>query len=658
MTPSPGVAHSLFSQRLTKIYEDSNNDIERSTKILECYLADILRPASPDPAAFSYQVCDGPDDGGLDAYAVDDEEKEIWLIQGKWYGDERKLSEKESVELINFVQHRLLLDDRSDLNSDVKAFMSKYQAYYVNYKAHLVYVTNAEFDKNAAALYKQLKAFSFNVLGEEDLATEWYNVLSKNEPVDNNLLIALREGCYFTTGFTVPGDEGKTQGIRVLQCMLSALDLRRAYDRWMRKLLIRNLRYGIGGNINLKMKATAESDLRTAFYAFHNGISIVCPKFEIIEISKKPETEDLKKMYPFLDEGQIDYITSSPDTGAVKQFVFLKDFQVVNGGQSTVTLSEVKKEMLKDIFLPCKITETSSEKLSDTIAIYNNTQNKITPEDLVSNSPEQTFLQNYAALEIDPPIFYQRKRGEKWVDIFRARSGEPPKERRITYPKAFQAFLAFMGDPGDAYSRPAAFVSPDGMAYRQINDYSKKDVILMSGIISNYEGVYSKADPEPAFVKYWTQWAVASFGHISRYGLNSTSSNQLKDRMLSETGMDEWKRIRGLLIVIVKRILKAYFQEIDEQGYQKLFKNDAEVFDLSKIKIRSSEISKYLDSRVKGEDLLSVANAQDELDYKMTRYEVHFAVFARMIDKVLDDDPSLLSKFIPAEGKKTSGAKK
>jgi len=155
----------------------------------------------------------------------------------------------------------------------------------------------------------------------------------------------------------------------------------------------------------------------------------------------------------------------------------------VNGAQSTITLSEIPDDKLCDISVPCKITQSPSPKLAHMVAYCNNSQNKITPEDLVANSAEQILLQSYAALDVEPVIFYRRKKGENWNDLNRICYRIPPlptplKLRHLNYIKTYQVFLAFTGDPAEAYSRPKALILPNTPCYDEISSYPDKEEIL------------------------------------------------------------------------------------------------------------------------------------------------------------------------------------
>ena len=348
---------------------------------------------------------------------------------------------------------------------------------------------------------------------------------------------------------------------------------------------------------------------------------------------------------PGMDDEEAEYAVDLANSG-VRDAVWLRNFQIVNGAQSTVTLSDVPDEKLKDIKIPCKITRAPSPEVSALIARYNNTQNKITPVDLVANSAEQTLMQNYAATRFVPPIFYQRKRGEKWTDLFRASGKAPPRERRLDFVKTYQAFLSFCGWPGGAYTRPAALIYPDTPGYDQISDYPGKDLVLTAGLIANYERDWEppvKKAPRD-YEKFWTQWAIAVFGHVFRVHIEEADQAKLKVGLLGENGPKVWKRIREGLVEIFDELFDEYFDQVDD--YQDFFKNDEEAFNLrgfSKVKV--GEVARYIVPKLRGKgDLYTMKQEQANETTKIDYYEVNFAVVAAIVDKILQADKSIAVK--------------
>lgn len=171
-------------------------------------------------------------------------------------------------------------------------------------------------------------------------------------------------------------DEGSAVIVNV-----SAFAIKELYAMHSTNLLSRNLRYFIKKrDIDASINETINKE-PSAFWFKNNGITIVCDDFDI--------------------DGK---------------FVKLRNFSIVNGGQTT-TLLHKSKEINKsnDLYLPCKIirtigeTEDAKNLFSLEIAKATNSQKAIKQIDLKSNAPEQV---RFASEMRNIGLFYQTKRGE------------------------------------------------------------------------------------------------------------------------------------------------------------------------------------------------------------------------------------------------------
>lgn len=161
----------------------------------------------------------------------------------------------------------------------------------------------------------------------------------------------------------------------------SAFSIKELYATHGFNLLSRNLRYHInnGTNIDRAIKETIAND-REMFWFKNNGLTIICDDF---------------------------YISGNQ--------AHLKNFSIVNGGQTTYNLYKSSLNKDTDFSLPCKIikisgnTEDEKNLFALEIAKATNSQKAIKPVDLKANSPEQIrFGKEMRSLS----IFYQTKRGE------------------------------------------------------------------------------------------------------------------------------------------------------------------------------------------------------------------------------------------------------
>lgn len=147
-----------------------------------------------------------------------------------------------------------------------------------------------------------------------------------------------------------------------------------------KKILEKNIRYYKGLNaINKKIKETAESPVESQFFWFvNNGISLVCDSF-------------------------------APPKGDANgnKILKLKNPMIINGGQTTVTLSNANIHENTRILL--KIYDLSDDEIIAKITEGTNSQNPINFRDLKSNNPIQKIIQDYFK---DNGILLEIKGGE------------------------------------------------------------------------------------------------------------------------------------------------------------------------------------------------------------------------------------------------------
>ncbi len=587
-----------------------SDPVKRSKAVTEFYMAKILEPTYYGSNGV---LTDGANDGGLDAYLEIDAEKKIILVQCVWLDQGgSSLSKKDGRKLLHFYEDYLSKNEIAGLKEDVAQFVRKYNSILKGYELEFRYVTNGVVQKADASAYPA----ALQVIGPTMLDIELYCAFAEVEPVKNTIEFRLDDKKYFE--WTIRTDPN--QKVNVLQCMVSGLDLAQAYRIHKDKLLMRNLRFLLGGKINERIYETAEKPEESSkFYLYHNGISVTCDKYEFVN----------------REEGV-----------AVK----LTNAQIVNGGQSTATLSKIPDAILDTIRLPCKISQTTDTGLEQSIAESNNTQNSIKPLDLIANSDSLVFLQNFAAGMITPPIFLKRKSGkEDWKNV---KMGEglkkPPSLRTIHYKDAAQGFFAFSGHPVKAYGAPTPYITPNSNGiYLSMVRYPDPKLMIAAGLLTKYENEVDTVVPK--FTKYWSTWAVAAFGHIYNYEMtNNKTKKQALSKILSEKGPETWKHpIRGELIKLFEEIFPKYYPKLqfgEDYLMQGFFKGQQEVFDIDKVRgIAPTDILSYIGVGKSDLKLSELKNAQK---ISFTRYDVDFAVFAAAMHKELAADSSILNRII------------
>jgi hypothetical protein len=173
------------------------------------------------------------------------------------------------------------------------------------------------------------------------------------------------------------------------------------YEQYGSRLLEQNVRSFLQftGKINKGIRRTI-MDEPHMFLAFNNGIAATAEEVQLVDLPN----------------------------GKGKAIGFVRDLQIVNGGQTTASIYHTWKKDKKDIseiYVPVKLSVVKKkDKFSEVvgrISEYANTQNKVSVVDLSSNKPSHIELEKLSRAIWAPPKkgetqqtiwFYERARGQ------------------------------------------------------------------------------------------------------------------------------------------------------------------------------------------------------------------------------------------------------
>ncbi len=198
-------------------------------------------------------------------------------------------------------------------------------------------------------------------------------------------------------------------------CILPGSVLADIYEKYGSQLLEGNVRSFLSTKVAVNKKIR-ETIIRfpKMFFAYNNGISVTASGL-VIE-----------------DNGRGRFIT------------FAKDFQIINGGQTTASISNARhrdKAKLEDIFVQMKLTEIDSdpEKTNDlvrNISKSSNSQNKVSEADFFSTHAfhirieqisRRIFAPASGGAQYSTKWFYERARGQYLQEQMRMTSSEKDK---------------------------------------------------------------------------------------------------------------------------------------------------------------------------------------------------------------------------------------
>ncbi len=233
-----------------------------------------------------------------------------------------------------------------------------------------------------------------------------------------------------------------------------------------------NLRNRVNSTISDTVQNSRE---RKGFWAFNNGVTIVCDKFD------PPDSAN----------------------GTVK----LYRPQIVNGCQTASILNRPAVHRFSgDVDVLVRIIATDDNELKQKIATYTNTQTKVSDRTLRSNDPVQKSLQRQFSL-YSPPYFYDCKEGE-WnaltLDQRKKFQISARAYRRLINTDCAKAYIAFHGKPIEAKSSPRLFwdLGPSGL-YAQIfpNSRGAPELLLpylvMQSLNKHVQNVLGALPAEP-----------------------------------------------------------------------------------------------------------------------------------------------------------------
>lgn len=356
----------------------------------------------------------------FDAYAYDEADSALILISSEF------VNERESVEnLTNSRIDELVSRMENFIEEVVNGDISKYCD-----ESDDVIGLAREFRRKIGKSMEttEIMRFKFLIISNLTLSRQVKNLTQDdflNRPVELNVWTLERLYQTFTSNTSeIIEFDTKDFGCDGLQCLKANIGNDNDYDAYLgivpgKFLANLYLKYGsrlLQGNIRafLSVRGAINKGIRNTiinhpqnFFTYNNGIAIVA------------------RSVVFSKDG--------------KNIVHFKDFQIINGGQTTASLANalIKREIkhnMENLFVPMKLTvlnvdddmsEEQIERYNDitkTISECANSQNSVTKSDFFSNHPFHVKMEELSRKVLAPAVdgspyqtmwFYERSRG-KW----------------------------------------------------------------------------------------------------------------------------------------------------------------------------------------------------------------------------------------------------
>lgn len=367
-----------------------------------------------------------------------------------------------------------------------------------------------------------------------------YNIADKDH---NPIEINFREDGYYLPCIISSGDNTEYQSYLAI---IPGNALVNIYEKYGSRLLEQNVRSFLQftGKINKGIRKTIWEEPHM-FLAFNNGIAATAEEILL---------EDLPG-------------------GNGKTIAWVRDFQIVNGGQTTASIYHTWKKDKKDIseiFVPVKLSVIKRhDKFSEIvsrIAEYANTQNKVSISDLSSNRPFHIELEKLSRSiwaspgensSVQTRWFYERARGQyknaRNKEGFtpareRAFDQKNPKNQVFTKEDLAKYLNAYLEeyDGRKLVIGPHIVVRGSQKNYAQFINYNAihnpdnvffEDLIAKAIVMRSAEKKYGIKPNSIGDMRYITvPYSIALFGYITKYSLdlykiwkNQTISDDLKN---------------------------------------------------------------------------------------------------------------------------------
>jgi hypothetical protein len=302
-------------------------------------------------------VVDGANDKKIDAIIIDDENRNVIIIQGKFF-DSNVDSEPLNEILSAWIRIQDLHSLQNDCNDKLKIQIESLRHALEEDEYNIVFelLTTGTLTESAR---RDFEAFSVKLEQSKDL-TASISLVDRGQ-LETRLMDAESKQLPFIN-HDVLLDPSKTmmfdiKGIRSVIAALPLSECLKFPNIDDQKLFKKNVRQSLGWNtVNKKIRESLKGERPQDFFFYHNGITAICSEFKL--------SDDKSKL-------------------------FCKDLNVVNGCQSLTSIKKCSMDVQKiekdSGYILFRFYEIPQKELVDKISINTNSQSSVKPRDLKSN---------------------------------------------------------------------------------------------------------------------------------------------------------------------------------------------------------------------------------------------------------------------------------
>lgn len=238
--------------------------------------------------------------------------------------------------------------------------------------------------------------------------------------------------------------EAQEVGYKCFLTMFPGKLLQSLYQDYNTNLLLNNVRYFLGfkgsekNNANIGIQKTLREE-RHMFLAYNNGIVALANNVEIVNVgeSTKVDSEDMRN--------------DCVSTGIISA---IRDFQIVNGGQTTAALFNAKRLntgesiSLQGVYVPVKIIvinedDVKKKEVAANITKYSNSQSKVKYADFSASNSYNMAMQDLSRRIHNQKglyWYYERLRGQYDQELAQKNSKEEQQLFKTMFDKKERFF--------------------------------------------------------------------------------------------------------------------------------------------------------------------------------------------------------------------------
>ena len=393
------------------------------------------------------QITDGTNDGGLDAYHIDEEEKKIYLIQSKFSATPENF---ETNPVNGYEFFRMELDRIISHGENTARNSNEYNGKIIDFQEKLQNIQNLN-------RYEYILVYLGNVsrqIGTEQLLQVSGNVCDTAEIINGEtfykdvLMPYLQHDFFNQKDFVLNIQVHRNQSNRISYgvdlgdeiragvelAFVPTKEIASMMSKYRNSLLRYNPRCYVGltrGGVNQAIQESMRNTGLNEFSLLNNGITVICNDFLYSDRNAEPEVATI--------------LVTNP--------------QIVNGGQTAFTLAHLlenpedvdhfrnKEVLVKFITLPDRDNMTD---VIEKISKATNSQTPVSMADRKSNDENLVKLQNY--LFNTHGLLLERKRGQFYDAV---QNGLVDKDSIVSSELLMRLLLVYRGEVARARSSGA-----------------------------------------------------------------------------------------------------------------------------------------------------------------------------------------------------------